>query len=151
MVDIPPALYIAQRYLSTVFPERSVFRVQDFSDFSKVRKSFEEAQLVFLMPHQLPLLPANLVDLVVNISSFGEMTEKQVKDYFFHIDRVGRGFFYCKQWKKSPNPFDKLELREHDYPVKPHWRTFYHRDCAVQTEFFEALYAIDGSANGGKK
>jgi len=151
MVDIPPALYIAQRYLSSVFPERRIFHVQDFSGFSQVKEAFDEAKFVFLLPHQLALLPDKLVDLVINISSFGEMTERQVADYFFHTDRVCRGFFYFKQWKTSPNPFDKLELGERDYPLKPHWRELYHRECAVQTQFFEALYAMGESPLGGDR
>lgn len=145
MVDIPPALYIAQRYLCSVFPERRIFPIQDFSDFAKVKERFNEAKFVFLLPHQLALLPEKMIDLVVNISSFGEMTTQQIDSYFSHIDRLGRGFFYLKQWKKSPNPFDGLELGERDYPIKPHWRELYHRDGAVQTQFFEALYAIGES------
>ena len=143
MVDIPPALYIAQRYLSSVFPDRRVFYARDFSDFSNVKEAFNAAQFVFLLPHQMTLLPDNLIDMVINISSFGEMTKQQVDDYFFHINRVCRGYFYCKQWKNSPNPFDKLGLDESDYPLPSHWRKLYHRECAVQIQFFEALYAIE--------
>jgi len=149
MVDIPPALYIAQRYLSSVFPERRIFRVQDFSDFSHIKEAFDEAKFIFLLPHQMALLPDKLVDLTINISSFGEMTPQQISDYFSTIDRLCRGFFYFKQWKKSPNPFDNLELGERDYPLKPHWQQLYHRDCAVQTQFFEALYAIGNNLHGG--
>ena len=56
-----------------------------------------------------------------------------------------RGHFYTKQWIQSKNPFDKLVLTEADYPVRPHWRKVYSRPCAVQSQFFEALYDIGGN------
>lgn len=147
MADIPPALYIAQRYLSSVFKDRKVFRARDFSDYSAVREEMESASIVFLLPHQLALIPEKAVDLTINISSFGEMTQDQIEHYFGEIERVTRGNFYTKQWIKSQNPFDGLVLRQQDYPHRPHWREVFLRRCPVQTEFFEALYHIgDGEA-----
>lgn len=142
LVDIPPALYVAQRYLSAVFPERTIFRVREFTDFERVRDEMEASSIVFMLPHQLAMLPPDYFDLVINISSFGEMTREQIEYYFTEIDRVGRGHFYMKQWLKSQNPFDSLVLTPQDYPLLPHWRTVFSRTCPVQTEFFEALHEV---------
>jgi len=144
MLDIPPAIYIAQRYLSSVFRDRPMFRVTDFTDFATVRDEFEAASIAFLLPHQFSLLPKKYFDLTINISSFGEMTRDQIRRYFAEIDRVTAGQFYTKQWCESRNPFDKLHLRERDYPVNPHWRKLYSRPCAAQASFFEALYDVGG-------
>jgi len=59
MADIPPALYIAERYLTGEFPDRKVFRYRPFNDFADVQEEFRAADLVFLMPDQLQLLPDN--------------------------------------------------------------------------------------------
>jgi len=140
MVDIPPALWIAQRYLSSVFPERTVFHVRDFKSYDEVAAEMEAASIVFLLPHQLELMPDRRYDLGLNISSFGEMQQEQIAAYFRTLERVTAGHFYMKQWKVSQNAFDNLSLTEENYPVGRSWKKLYSRQCAVQTAFFEALY-----------
>ena len=143
LVDIPPALWIAQRYLSSVFPERSVFHVRDFQSYAEVAGEMGRAQIVFLLPHQLELIPERRYDLSLNISSFGEMQQEQIAAYFRTLERVIAGRFYMKQWKVSPNAFDNLSLTEENYPVGRNWKKIYSRQCAVQTAFFEALYRTE--------
>ena len=143
MVDIPPALYLAQRYLSSVFKERRVFRAREFSRYQEVREELEAASIAFLMPHQLALIPRRHFDLSLNISSFGEMDAKQVAWYFRQLARVTGAFFYLKQWRSSNNVFDGVVLNQGDYPIPKKWAEVYSRPCRVQTEFFEALYRVN--------
>lgn len=140
MVDIPPALYLAQRYLSSVFKERRVFKAREFSRYAEVKGELEAASIVFLMPHQLALMPKGYFDLSMNISSFGEMDTKQVKWYFKQIERVTAGYFYLKQWRTSNNVFDGVVFEQGDYPYSRNWTQLYARPCSVQSEFFEAIY-----------
>ena len=144
LIDIPPALYVAQRYLSSVFRDRSIFHVRDFRTYHDVRSEIEGASIVFLLPHQLAKMPDGYFDLTVNISSFGEMSRQQIDDYFAEIARTTSGWLYVKQWKESKNPFDGLVITEADYPWREHWKKLYSRTCAVQSQFFEALYEIGG-------
>ena len=143
MVDIPPALYLAQRYLSSVFKERRVFKARAFSRYEEVKEELEAASIVFLMPHQASLLPAKSVDLCMNISSFGEMDAMQVKWYFKQLEKITGRYFYLKQWRTSNNVFDGVVLKQSDYPYPKKWGEIYARPCRVQTEFFEALYRVN--------
>ncbi len=143
LVDIPPALWIAQRYLSSVFPERRVFPVRDFQSYAEVAAEMDRASVVFLLPHQLELMPDRRYDLSMNISSFGEMQQEQIASYFRTLERVTAGHFYMKQWKVAQNDFDNLALTEENYPVGRNWKKIYSRQCAVQTAFFEALYRTE--------
>ena len=70
ILDIPPALYLSQRYLTAFFPERPAFRFRPFRSYEAIAEEFEAASLRFLAPHQLELLPAKSFDYFVNISSF---------------------------------------------------------------------------------
>ncbi len=142
LVDIPPALFVAQKYLSSVFEERRVFHVRDFEHYENVRDEMEQAAIVCLLPHQLELLPDKHFDLSLNISSFGEMWPEQIKAYFKELERLTNRYFYMKQWKISKNTFDNLTLTEDDYPVSHNWRKIYSRTCRVQTDFFEALHEV---------
>jgi len=142
MVDIPPALYIAQRYLASVFKERRVFKARNFSRYGEVKGELEAASIVFLLPHQLALVPKERFDLSMNISSFGEMRTDQVQWYFTQLERVTRRYFYVKQWRTSTNVFDEVVLKEANYPWPKKWRPIFSRPCRVQTEFFEACYQV---------
>jgi putative sugar O-methyltransferase len=138
VIDIPPALYVAQRYLSDVFPDQSIFKFREFDSFEEVRTEFEGSRIRFLAAHQIELLPSDQFDLFVNISSLHEMTREQITNYFKHIDRLCRGSFYSKQWRVSrANGF---ALRESDYPIPPNWRLAFHHRHPIQHMFFEALY-----------
>jgi putative sugar O-methyltransferase len=142
IVDIPPALYVAERYLSEVFPEKKVLRWSCFESFSEIAEEYEAADFVFVLPHQAELLPPKSVDLFVNISSLHEMTMPQIEAYFALIDRLTAGYFYTKQWFVSENPQDGIRVKHTDYPVRQHWRELYLRKTPVQPSFFEAMYAV---------
>ena len=45
LVDIPPALYVAQRYLSAVFEDRKIFAFRSFNSFDQVRDEIAEAAI----------------------------------------------------------------------------------------------------------
>ncbi len=142
LVDIPPGLAIAQRYLTELLPERRAFRFRRFGSYAEVADEFESAQIAFLTPNQLELMPSLHADLFVNVSSLHEMRREQIQRYFQLLATHCDGFFYTKQWLRSINPFDDLVVRREDYPVPAEWRAVFDRVHPVQTHFFEALYAL---------
>ena len=143
-VDVPPALFLAQRYLSSVLQQNNIFRVRHFDGFDDVKLEMEKCSVVFLLPYQLNLLDDRRFDLTINISSFGEMQRKMISRYFNEVERLTEGVFYTKQWKISKNPFDGIEVTEQDYPIRESWQCVFHREARVQAEFFEAAYRIGG-------
>lgn len=142
VVDIPPALYLAERYLSSQFRDRKIFRFRPFRAYADVAAEFESADIAFLLPHQLELLPAKSVQLFVNISSLHEMRRDQIAFYLGEIDRLTSGWFYCKQWRSSVNAKDGIVVKEEEYGFPAHWRSLWRRDAPVQHLFFEQLFAI---------
>lgn len=142
LVDIPPALYVCEKYLSDIFEDRKIFTFRPFGRFAEIEEEYENADIVFLMPHQLELLPDKSVDLFVNISSLHEMRMEQIRYYFTMIEKLTRKYFYCKQWKETTIPYENVVIRQEDYPVGRHWRQIYARECKVQNLFFEALYDL---------
>ncbi len=142
IIDIPPALYVSQNYLGSVFSDKKIFAFRSFDKFSDVENEFNEADVVFLLPHQAEMLPAKCIDLFINISSLHEMKMDQIHAYFKLIDKLTKGFFYSKQWWVSHNPADEITITPKDYPVPQNWRQLYLRTAKVQTYFFEAMYAL---------
>ncbi len=142
IIDIPPALYVSQRYLTSLYPDISVFLARQFDSYESVREEFESARLKFLLPHQLELLPPKQFDYFINISTLHEMTSAQVENYFRQMGRLCRGRVYTKQWRVSRTRVNGCTLREGDYPVPRSWKTVFHRRHPIQRMFFEALYAV---------
>jgi putative sugar O-methyltransferase len=144
VVDIPPALAVSERYLTSLFSDRKVFRYRPFRSYDEVREELEAADIAFLLPQQLELLPDQSIDLFLNISSLHEMRIEQIRAYFGILQRLVRHAAYLKQWRVSKIPYDDVVITENDYPIPATWKTVYHRVCAVQVAFFEALYRVEG-------
>jgi len=149
LVDIPPALWIAERYLSSIFPEKRIFRYRDFQNFEEIAEEYEQAEIAFLLSSQLAALPANSVDLAINISSLHEMRKDQVAYYIYRFDHALKpgGHLYIKQWKEAKVLFEGVTLTEEDYPIPSAWAKIMNRTARVQTRFFEALYRKPLEAN----
>jgi putative sugar O-methyltransferase len=142
LVDIPPALYVCEKYLSDLFEDRNIFSFRPFERYDDISDEYESADIAFLMPHQLELLPEKSVDLFINISSLHEMRMDQIRYYFGIMEKLTRKYFYTKQWKETTIPYENVVIRQADYPVDENWRQIYARDCKVQDLFFEALYDL---------
>lgn len=143
LIDIPPALHIAQWYLKTLFPEKKVFHYRPFDSYEEVGEEMEQSEIIFLLPHQVELLPQKSFDLIFNISSLHEMTHEQIANWYQQIDRLSNGFFYTKQWKEQTgNSWDNIVVKMEDYPTRSSWQEIFKRPCQVQPRFFEALYKI---------
>lgn len=142
VVDIPPALWISQRYLTTLYPDLPVFKCRPWTNYADIAEEFERARVRFVAAWQLELLPPKCFDYMVSISSLHEMTLAQVQNYFQLIQVHCRGRFYTKQWRVSIAQVNGCTLRETDYPVPAAWRTVYHRRHPIQRMFFEALYDV---------
>jgi hypothetical protein len=135
-------LIVAQEYLTRLFPSSRAFRFRPFDSHDGIASELRDAQIIFLTPNQLELLPPLEADLFVNISSLHEMPRRQIDNYFRLIDIHTEGIFYTKQWRKWRNPDDEVTLEEQDYPVRASWRVVFQRRHGIHPQLFEAAYSI---------
>lgn len=143
IIDIPPALYIAQWYLSKLFGKTKVFHYRRFRTFNQVKKEFDNARIRFLMADQIELLPKKYFDLTLNISSLHEMRRNQIANYLKQINRVTRGFFYTKQWHRAMTS-DNSHIKQDEYPTPTTWEEVFSRyPHPIQRWFFDTLYKIN--------
>lgn len=146
LVDIPPALAIAQEYLTSLFPERKTFPFRHFERYEDIARELASAEIAFLTPNQLETIPPQHAALFINISSFHEMRPDQVANFFIQVEKHTDGIFYMKQWRAWTNEIDGVTMRQEDYPIPPSWVPVYERHHPVQTQFFEAAYRIEHGA-----
>jgi putative sugar O-methyltransferase len=143
VIDIPPALYVSQWYLSKTMSAESVFSFRDFKSFNDLSSEFRSSRIAFLLPHQAAMLPDKSADLFINICSIQEMTREHMALWFGHIDRLTRGSFYMKQYLEHRNDIDGITIRRNDYPVRRYWHAVFDRQCEGFPSLFESLYRID--------
>ena len=143
-VDIPPALAVAQAYLTSLFPDLPAARFRRGID--GLEAAVQGSRLAFITPNQLEALAPLEANLFINISSLHEMRPEQIAQYLGLVDRHTKGVFYTKQWRDWTNPRDGNRVRQEDYPIPPGWQPIYERAHEVQTHFFEAAYEVPGSA-----
>lgn len=143
VIDIPPALFVSQEYLTQVFPDVKVFKYREFDSYDQIKSEFESSRIRFLASHQIELLPNKIFDVGLNISSLHEMTKEQIEKYFYHINRLCKKGFYTKQWINSRAMINGFRIGRDDYPVPKGWKTKFHRNHPIQKMFFDAYYFIN--------
>jgi hypothetical protein len=134
IVDLPRTLCGAVAYLSRVMPDLRLLLPNEAES-----APHRDADLVFVTPAQLHLVPDRAVTLAVNTASFQEMTPVQVGEYFNLVDRVVQpgGLFACyNRVEKIPGD-DTIVAKESkaavmrfaEYPWRPGRETLVHEVC----------------------
>jgi putative sugar O-methyltransferase len=141
IVDIPPALFVSHEALSDSFPEKKIFTCPFFSDFLEIKKDYEEADIVFMMPSQMTLIPEKSIDLFLAIDCLHEMTHGHISYIFNQIDRLSK-FFYMKCWNTTKVPFDNHILTRDSYPYNDNWQLLNRAKCIFPSNFFEAAFKM---------
>jgi O-methyltransferase. len=134
IVDLPPALYISQTYLSEVFPEKRVMKFRDFKEFEEVAEEYYASDIVFMTPDQLRTLPrSDDESLFVAINCFSELSGESAQAYLKEADRLSR-YVYIKGAKIGDDEKD-------DHSRAPeHWVRRLKNNHSIFTESYEAFY-----------
>jgi putative sugar O-methyltransferase len=138
--DIPPALYLSQWYLTTLFPERRAFRFRRFGRFDEIERELSHADFAFFTPNQLAKFPPAYFDAFATISSVHEMRRDQINHYMALMGRTAKSTLYLKQQKDYVNPVDNLVIGKNDYPLPIGWSQTRERFDLINPGFFERVY-----------
>ncbi len=136
LFDIPPALAVAQNYLALVLGARSVKMFQP----GPPEKSLRRVQCY--SPDQLEDFPDGYFDLVINISSFDEMSKEQVHNYFELIARKCKGWLYIKAQPTKPAASSSSSLGMDQFPYKESWQPLTLRPVPYHRQFSEAVFEL---------
>ena len=137
IVDIPPALTLAEWYLENIFPNLRVFGFRDFTNFSDIAEELAAADIAFLSMQQIELLPDEFCQVGVSISSLHEMRFDQIQFYKQQLDRLTTGCIYFKQWNEWRNPIDLLTIGRSDFLMPESWSLVLDRRHPIQGDFCE--------------
>ncbi len=152
IVDIPPALYVSQSCLSASFPEKKIFQYRAFEKFESVADEFEAADIAFLLPDQLKLLPNRSVSLAMGIDSLHEMVRSDIEFYFSEVARVADAFYMkskkltglANDYRHDEGVMDNnWRTSKGNYPKLPGFKNLFTDDHPLDARYFEAIFARD--------
>jgi putative sugar O-methyltransferase len=138
--DIPPALYIAQKYLTTLFPDKKIFSFRHINSFDEIKEELEKSDIAFFTINQIKFFPENFCDFSINISSLHEMTIEQREKISEYMAKITKEFIYIKQYKNYKNPLDGIVVKEKDYKFSAPWRLVKRRTTPTNIRFFEMIF-----------
>jgi putative sugar O-methyltransferase len=138
--DIPPALGVAQWYLTAVLGEDRVLPYSPTHDYGSVESRLTPSVVAFFTPDQLETFPDSWFDCTQTISTLPEMPRAQATHYLDMLAAKSSRAVFLKQWRKWRNEADGVELREEEYALAAPWRLASRRVDPVQPAFFNQLW-----------
>ena len=139
IIDIPPALYLSQKYLTDLFPEKMIFPFKPYAVPAECREDIEAAELIFLTPDQMECIPSDSVDLFLAIDCLHEMKPSAIQHFLDQAQRTAR-YFYTKNWMNTH--VDSYTYNWYSYPIPETWSLLFDEPCFVPSVFFHSLYQI---------
>ena len=139
--DIPPALYISQENVSREFPEKDIFRFRVFESFDDIKEDFLSADIRFITPDQLELIPDKLISTSIAIDCLHEMTNESVVAYFEQFNRISDTLYFksqVKQWADT----SRKSLDIDTYPIRDNWSKILHERSVIPNDYFNAIYKM---------
>jgi putative sugar O-methyltransferase len=138
--DIPPALGVAQEYLTSVLGRDRVVPYAAGADFAAIESRLTPGSVAFFTPNQLEMFPDGWFDCAQTISTLPEMPARQAEHYLSLMSAKSRRALFLKQWKAWHNPADNVELTERHYKLPTPWRLQLRRTDPIQPAFFNQLW-----------
>lgn len=140
--DLPESLLLSQYYLTSLFPSSSALLYPESVEAPDAARRWREARMVFALPHQIRQVPRDMVDAVINVYSFMEMSPEQVASYFDAIAGMNPRALFIKQHKHEVNLLEQSLLTTRGYPVRDGWSLAYDGTSALYEDVFESVYRI---------
>ncbi|HIP12826.1 MAG TPA: putative sugar O-methyltransferase [Arcobacter sp.] len=104
LVDLPETLLLTAYYLKDNFPHKKIALLEDIiDDLEDFNKIIEEYDFILVPPFVLTYIKDQSIDLVMNTTSLGFMSEKYLNYYLEHAAKILKdgGYFYSLNSTKS--------------------------------------------------
>jgi putative sugar O-methyltransferase len=138
--DIPPALAVAQWYLTAVLGADRVAPYAPGHDFDVVESRLKPGVVAFFTPDQMDMFPDGWFDCAQTISTLPEMPARQSARYLELFAAKSRSAVFLKQWRHWRNEADDVALEEQHYGFPAPWRLAVRRTDPIQPGFFNQLW-----------
>jgi putative sugar O-methyltransferase len=138
--DIPPALYISERYLRESLPNKKIFHFRSFKDFHEIEDELLTSDIAFFTPNQIEFFPEEYFDISVSISALHEMRVDQIKNFMAKLSAITSKIIYLKNWTSWHNEEDKINVKQDEFILSSSWFPVLDRVDRIQNLFTEKLF-----------
>jgi putative sugar O-methyltransferase len=138
--DVPPALAVAQWYLTATLGPDRVVPYSPTNEFGSVEHKLVPGSVAFFTPDQLESFPDSWFDGMQTISTLPEMPQAQSSHYMALFAAKSARAIFLKQWREWRNDADGSALCEQDYVLPTPWQLSARRVDPVQPAFFNQLW-----------
>lgn len=97
IVELPELNLLSNYFLKTSFPDKKI--VTDFEIDIAEENELKDNDFILMCPSSLKKLKSNSVDLAINTTSLGEMTDDMQNYYIQNIERTSKGFYSVNRAK----------------------------------------------------
>ena len=101
LVDLPESLLFSATYLRALFPNANIFLPHSLEEYANV--DFSEYDFVFVPSTAWERLKPQKIDLAMNMVSFQEMTDAQIRSYVSRLADFRCPRIYSLNRDRSPN------------------------------------------------
>ncbi len=113
--DLPEVLCLAAYYLMKAFPGKKtlLYGEEEYSPSAHLKYD-----LIFMPSYEIRKLSACCIDLFINETSLGEMTQEAAENYLQYISKSTKYFFHLNRDRSRNIYGDKTHgLLAHEYPI----------------------------------
>ena len=104
LIELPETCILASYYLKKNFPKKKIKILSNLNkNFTINQKSFEDTDIFILPTWSISKLSDNLIDLVVNTASLGELSKEYGEYYLRNINRIAKRYFYSHNRVSAKN------------------------------------------------
>tara|TARA_A100001015_G_scaffold292363_1_gene367629 strand:+ start:6622 stop:7944 length:1323 start_codon:yes stop_codon:yes gene_type:complete len=123
LVELPELSFLANFFLAQCFPNAKIGTSIDFEKKEVItKKDLKQFDFVLINPAYLKNFEKNAVDLSINTTSLGEMTNKMQQFYVEQIERVtGKYFYSVNRAKKRVEKYNSNGF--YDLKFKSTWHS----------------------------
>jgi putative sugar O-methyltransferase len=145
IVDVPPALAVAEWYLSSVLSDKRVFRWRPFALWGDIANELAQADIAFFTIDQLALFPERAVDVFASVSVIHEMTPAQIETYMRLQFRAAARAVYTKNWTSWFNEIDQHRFDSAHLTPPSGWTTVLDAPDDVLAAFTQKLFVRESA------
>ena len=122
IIELPELCVLSYYFLSFSFPKKKIGIFKNFKDFVQIDKNdLIFYDFVILPPPLLELFKENIVDLTINTTSLGEMTDEMQKFYINNIERTSKYFYSVNRAEERKDKYESKGF--YQYLFNKRWKS----------------------------
>lgn len=125
IIELPELCLLSYYYLKSCFPEKKIGQFLDFKDNSITRENIRKYDFVIIPPSFFDKIENHSIDLSINTTSIGEMTQEMQKFYIQNIERTSQFFYSVNRAKKRIEKYNSNGF--YDIKFENRWRALIYK------------------------